>query len=106
MAELGQETVENNVITLMPAQAATGESDAIDCSNADKFTLQIIAADTAIGTVDIETSLNGIDWGKISENPISADGSTIISVSNEIYKWVRANVSAYTSGNFKVLMVK
>lgn len=101
------DTKQGNVTTLMSAQTAIGAgvSD-IDYSLNKNITFQIIGADTSVGTVDIEASLDGTSWGSISSNAIAANGSTFVSISGQVHKYLRPNVTAYTSGNFTVKVVR
>lgn len=101
------DTKRGNVSTLLSAATGTGAGTSdLDYSLNKNITFQIIGADTSVGTVVIEASLDGASWGVISTNAISANGSTFVAISGQVYKYLRPNVSAYTSGNFTVKMVR
>jgi len=104
---MGFDTKKGNVTTLLNAVTSTGTSDYLDCSINKNITFQIIAASVSTGgTVDIEASLDGTNYGVISTNAISGNGSTFFTISQKVYKYLRANLSARTDGTYTVKVIR
>lgn len=93
--------------SILDGVTTTGASSAYDCTNYSMITFQIIAASvTTGGTMLIQSSLDGTNWGTISTTAVSANGSTIVSISQEKHRWIRANLSARTDGTYTVHMIR
>lgn len=83
----------SNTATLLSAVAATGAGDTLQIAHVDELTVQ--ASGTFVGTIQLEGSVDGSSWGQIGSD-ITATG--VLLSSQNIYKFIRGNVTAYTSG--------
>ena len=89
------------VKTLLSAVTAAGAGTAVQpptgsgANYARKFPLIVSGITTA--TVTIQVSLDGTIWEDLSA--ITADVATSVDVT---FNWIRANVTAYTSGTITV----
>lgn len=88
--------------TLFNAVTATGVSFAVSGGASHNHGFIFIGAGTASMTVVIEVSNDNINYATFSTNVITSDGITLISASETVYTYWRANVTAYTSGNVTV----
>jgi hypothetical protein len=80
-------------ITLLSAVGATGASKAVQADAGQPAFLQVSGITTA--TVAFEGSLDGTNWSTIG-TALSANG--IVTIANAP-KYLRANVTAWTSGS-------
>jgi len=80
-------------ITLLNAVVATGESKAVQADAGQPAFLQVSGITTA--TVAFQGSLDGTNWSTIG-TALTANG--IVTIANAP-KYLRANVTAWTSGS-------
>jgi len=85
-------------LTLLNAVTATGASVEKDLSTYNKVKFQIVKTGTA--TVDIQESLDNTTY-----DDVQTDVDGIVTISDQTMKYVKVNVSAYTSGNVTVKMI-
>ena len=94
--DTAQETISNEQTTLLDAVDATAAGDEIEISALNKVA-QVFG--TFVGTVHLQGSLDGTNW--VSLGNLTAAGK----ISNtEPWKYVRGNVTAYTSGNISMIL--
>lgn len=92
--------------TILDGVTSTGASDAFDISKYTKSTFHIISSlITDGGTIKLQHSLDGTNYYDFAEKSITANGVTEIIVENQIYRYVRANLTARTDGTYTVLML-
>jgi hypothetical protein len=90
------QSFEGQTETLLDEAAATGASDAVELKTRSK-TLQVFG--TFVGTVHLEGSMDDTNYQSLGN--VTAAGK----ISNdEPWKYVRANVSAYTSGAITAIL--
>ncbi len=87
-------------IKIMNAQAATGAAAAHEV-NGDQLGIYIQIATTA--TVKIETSPDGVTWFDTSITGRTTSGYVAL---NELHRFIRANVTAWTAGTVNVWVVQ
>lgn len=85
------------VITLLSAVTATGRSVVVPTNKINK-TMQVTG--TFAGTVTFEGSLDGTNWTVLG----SLTSPGVIN-NAEVYPFVSANVTSYTSGNITATVV-
>lgn len=93
--------------TLHDGAESDGASSSIDVSVYRNHTIHIIASNVTDGaTVTVETSLNGTDWASIKSpsNEIDENGVTEISISQQVYKYIRTNITNYIDGTYTTLL--
>jgi hypothetical protein len=94
----------SKAFTLLSGVVATGAGTAQDTGKFTRFTAQIIATSvTTGGTMAIQGSLDGTNWGNISSTAVSANGSTMVNFEGA-YPQVRGNLTARTDGTYTVLL--
>jgi len=89
--QLAQDGVAGNVTTLLSAVGATGAGSAIQPVAANKV-FQV--SGTFVGTVHAEGSLDNTNWTSLGN--LTAAGKI---ANTEPWKYIRGNVTAYTSGS-------
>lgn len=89
------ETIFSETTTLLNAAAATG-AGAASTFKALNITYQAVVTGTA--TVEVQGSNDGTNWVQIAN--FTASGA---STKADAFKYVRANVTAYTSGAVTVI---
>lgn len=85
--------------TLLDAVTGTGAGTAYDSSHLLHKTFQ--SSGTFVATVKIEGSLDNVNWAVLGD--LSTSGSSL--VINSLYKYVRGDVTARTSGSITIKMI-
>ena len=91
--------------TELDAVTSTGAGASNTMSRVPTSTWQITGAGTSVGTVEIQGSLNGTSWYTVATVALTANGDHYVFI-DEIHRYLRANVTAYTSGNFTVILCR
>ena len=95
--------------TLQPAASATGTGTVFDLEG-QYSTASLQVSGTFIGTVTFEASNDGTNWVGLKSYGISGEAGATTATAPGIFqasvagiKKVRANITAYTSGNITVI---
>ena len=89
--------------TLLNGVTTTGASSAISGNGFSKIGFQITAASVSTGgTVLIQASNDGTNWGTLNTTSISGNGTTLVHIA-EKWAFLRANLSARTDGTYTVI---
>ena len=93
-------------VTMLNAVVATGASSAVGCLEHNKMTFHIIASSVSTGgTMKIQHTLDGTNYYGVATINITSNGVSEVVVENQVYKKVRANLTARTDGTYTVLML-
>jgi hypothetical protein len=94
--EAAQQTISSETATLLDALEETGAGDAVEMSALNKVA-QVFG--TFVGTVHLEGSNDNINW--VSLGSLTAAGKI---ANTEPWRYIRGNVSAYTSGAISLIL--
>ena len=88
-------------VTNLNAVTGTGAGSSVDVSNYHNFTVHIVSSSTTSGaTIEVEDSIDGVNWVSIAEIPISVDDVTEVAISQQAYKYLRTSVTEYFDGTY------
>ncbi len=94
--ERSQDSIAGSSDTLLSAVGATGAGTAVTCNVRDKIA-QVFG--TFVGTVHLEGSMDGTNF--ITLGNLTVPGKI---ANSEPWKYVRGNVTAWTSGTITMLL--
>jgi hypothetical protein len=97
-----------NLTTLLDDVSAAGAGTAVTCQTSPELqeaeAIGIIESASLVGTVKIQTSDDNSTWSD-AITFTNTDGYDTVHTQFTMKKYVRGNVSAYTSGNVTVKML-
>lgn len=88
------------LVNLSLGVGAIGAGPTVDVSNYHNITIHIQSSGVTAGsiTVQIEHSLDGMNFVPISVNNIATVGDVEYTFSNQAYRYIRTNVPSFTTG--------
>jgi hypothetical protein len=92
-------------VTNLNAVVADTDGAQLDISNYHNITVHFVSASTTSGaTVNVESSLDGVNWSTVASELVAIDTVTEITMGNVAYRYVRTTITGYVDGTFTAII--